>query len=567
MLNFKKLYTDPPVIDAIEFADGVNVILGVKDESSQKTNGVGKSLAIEFLNFALLSKKSKSRVSLIPASVFPPETEICLDIELGGKDYTIKRSLENAEEPKLIHDKKATVFASLQDASAFLKTLLFANVEDKAPSFRAMLGPLMRDERSEFKSIISCYDTNDRVPDDYAPHLFLFGLDIDVYSAARSAINEIDELTKDIKKIKENVRLLRQKDIADARSDLNELESEAEEIERSIDSLENVAGYEVVKEDIIRLETQLEELRRKKALLSQRRARTNVIAEAPRVDSKEVGEFFTHISERLGDLIKRDLNEVYSFKDKIDEFQNQLIHDTRNVLSQDISKLSKQISAIDRQYSEKLKILDQQGNLKNLKQTYAAFKDISDEASQLKAFISRYDDLEKQKQEARTKKEAQLLQLQSDIFAARQTLVSFERTILNIHEYIQGNKKASFEIKQTSRKQVVEIVMRIDDDGSHSVEREKVFIYDVALLLNRDTSARHPGILVHDNIFDVDQDTLERSIRYLVEKAEFSEGMQYILTLNSDRLGSEIRDLISPCVRAEFTKARRFLKTHYQEER
>ena len=567
MFKIRKLYTVPAVIDPIEFTDGVNLVLGVKDESSNKTNGVGKSLSMEFISFALLSSIHKSRVSLIPRDILPPSTEICLDFEIQDEKFSIRRSIENSDEPTLVAAGEKVSFSSVADASAFLRKKLFSHAATRAPSFRAMLGPLMRDERSEFKSLVGCYDTSYRIPDDYAPHLFLFGLDVDVYASIREAINEIDELTRDIKKIKENVKLLRQKDISDARSDLNELEGEVEEIERSIDALENVSGYEFVKEDLIRLESNLEELRRKKALLSQKLARTRVVAEAEKIDASEIGEFFEQINERLGDVIKKDLEEVYQFKASIDEFQNQLILERRGVITRDIGELTREINAIDRQYTEKLKILDQQGNLKNLKQTYAAFKEKADEASQLKAFISRFEDLETQKLGVRTRKEANLLQLQSDIQAAKETIASFERTILDIHEFIQGNRKASFEIKPTSKKQVVEIIMRIDDDGSHSVEREKVFIYDIALLLNRHTAINHPGILVHDNIFDVDQDTLVRSIKFLIEKAEFDNNQQYILTLNSDRLDSDLRKLVSASVRAEFTKQQRFLKKHYQEVR
>ncbi len=127
-------------------------------------------------------------------------------------------------------------------------------------------------------------------------------------------------------------------------------------------------------------------------------------------------------------------------------------------------------------------------------------------------------------------------------------------------------------MKPTSKKQVVEIIMRIDDDGSHSVEREKVFIYDICMLLNDHTSASHPGFLIHDNIFDVDQDTLTKSLGYLLNKARFGNDKQYILTLNADRLestivDSELLDLLNPVVRATYTKAegKRFIKTKYQE--
>jgi uncharacterized protein YydD (DUF2326 family) len=109
--------------------------------------------------------------------------------------------------------------------------------------------------------------------------------------------------------------------------------------------------------------------------------------------------------------------------------------------------------------------------------------------------------------------------------------------------------------------------MRIADDGSHSIEREKVFIYDLALLLNEHTKKRHPGFLIHDNIFDVDQDTLTKSLRFLEEKADFGYS-QYILTINSDKLVPEDDEQGIPFntyVRAKFTKVNRFLKKAYQE--
>ena len=69
MLKIKCLYTIPEVIDPIPFSDGLNLVLGEKDDSSDKRNGVGKSLCIEFVNFALLKQKSHSRVALIPKEV------------------------------------------------------------------------------------------------------------------------------------------------------------------------------------------------------------------------------------------------------------------------------------------------------------------------------------------------------------------------------------------------------------------------------------------------------------------------------------------------------------------
>lgn len=572
MLKIKKLYTEPEMIEPVVFEEGLNLILGEKDESSNKTNGVGKSLCIEFINFALLKQASHSRVKKIPKAIFSPQTYICLDIIVGNEPITIKRSLQNAEQPTFYLKERSIEFQKLEDATLYLGEKLFANNDRNSPGFRSMMGPLIRDERSEFKSLVACYDTSKRITDDYAPHLYLLGIDIEIYVMIKLVINEIDELSKHIKKIKDDVELLRQKDIDDARSDMNELESEVKEISRSIDALENISGYEFVKEDIINLEKTLDDLRREKSILRSKYLRSKPIVNASKIDSGEIKEFYEQMRKGLGDQIKRELDEVYQFKKKIDDFQNQLIYQRRDEITKNIGAIDSQLDVLDEKYKEKLSVLDQQGNLKNLKQTYSAYQSKLDEASQLKAFISKYDELELQKQRAKTKKEQELLNLQSAIQESNETLDSLEETILGTHEYIQGNRKASFEVKPTSKKQVVEITMRIDDDGSHSVEREKVFIYDICLLLNDQTSTSHPGFLIHDNIFDVDQDTFTKSLDYLVNKARFGNDKQYILTLNADRLENtivnpELLDLLRPAVRATYTKAegRRFIKTKYQE--
>jgi uncharacterized protein YydD (DUF2326 family) len=567
MLRIDRLYTDPMTIDPIEFKEGLNIILGERDETSDKRNGVGKSLCIEFLNFAFLKSKSHSRVSQIPKEIFSPETFICVDFKLHDQTCTIKRSLKNSENPTLIENGKETVFEKIEDANKYLTEKLFGDFKVAYPNFRMMLGPLIRDERSEFKSLISCYDTKLRIADNYSPHLFLLGIDITVYDLIKQHIDSIEEIQADIKRIVENVRLIRQKEIEDARSDLNELDNEVQSIEASIDKLENISGYEVIKTEILKLEEDIDARRRKKGILKQQILKLKAVSQKVDIEPGEIIEFYESLKQGLGDLIGKSLEEAISFKEKIDEFQNKLISERRNSLQKQVSGLEEEIEALDRQYTKSLGVLNQKGDLKNLKQTYAAFTEKSDQLSQLRGFVDRFDQLEIKKQVAKTEKEKELLRLQSLIQEQKRVIELIEKTILNIHEYIQGNRQASFVVKHTTNKLIVDIILRIADDGSHSVEREKVFIYDIALLLNEQTGVRHPGFLVHDNIFDVDNDTLKKSLSFLKEKASFGQ-KQYILTINSDRLpanSANFEDSYDGFVRARYTKGYRFLKTKYQE--
>jgi len=74
---------------------------------------------------------------------------------------------------------------------------------------------------------------------------------------------------------------------------------------------------------------------------------------------------------------------------------------------------------------------------------------------------------------------------------------------------------------------------------------------------------------VHDNIFDVDDDTLQKSLEFLLTRAKFEDDQQYILTLNVDRI-EHCREEgwyyeLEQSFVASFTKSNRFLKRHYQE--
>ena len=568
-MRIKRLYTEPDKIDPIVFEAGVNVILGESDQTSSKNNGVGKSLCVEFLNFALLKKKNDSRVNKIPRECFNPGTFICVDFVLNGENITIKRSLEASEHPRVFLNGHETRFAKLEDATDFLASKMFAAAFDGAVGFREILGPLIRDERSEFKSIIACFDTKSRVPDNYAPHLMLLGIDPGLYREIGIIQKEVDNISAEEGRIRDSVKMVRQKDLKDARSDLNALDEEVEKIRESIDALENEPAFDIVKDEVLSIEQKMAELRQRKEVLLRGVTRLAPLAVEPKIDVDEIQEFYNQLRAGLGTGIVRDLREVLQFKSKIQLFQRHLLSEKSKTLDVEIRSLNKLLAELDRRYAKLLAVLDQKGQLRNLRQTYASYQAKSNELGQLKSFIDRVDQLRIDRQTKKTEIESERLKLQGSITTASDRLRSFEQTILRIHQFIQGNRKASFEVRTTTRKNIVDIVLRIDDDGGHSVEREKVFIYDIALLLNDFSKIRHPGLLVHDNIFDVDNDTLHKSLEFLLTRTEFEDDQQYIVTLNVDRIES-CRDEawygeLELNVVASFTKSNRFLKKHYQE--
>ena len=568
MLRIDRLYSEPKLFDDLVLKSGLNLILGEPSDDSKKTNGVGKSVSIDFINFALLSRYSDSRIKKVPEKAFPLDAKVCIDLSVSGKSVKIKRSREAESKPTIIYDGKPLSFDKLEDAQAYLSALVFKGVREEHPSFRSMLGIFIRDERSEFKSIINGYDTTKRIADDYGPHLYLLGASLEKYKHIKQLQDEISSTESQIKKLKADVELLRQKKIEDARSDLNELDAEVAAIEESIENLENSVAYDVLEEEMSALDASISELRRRSAVIVENLAKLEPIESEPvDISEDELREFYNGLKVGLGDLVSRDFGQLQDFKQRIYRFQNQVISERRTDLEDELKELRNSLRTKDREYQKLLKLLDQTGAFQTLKQTFATYQEKSDQLSDLRSFITGYDAAISQKREQQLEKDIELQRLQSSIDDAETIKDSFEQTILDMHGYVMGNRQASFQYITTSKKQVVEISLRIDSDGSHSVEREKTFIYDFSLLQNEYTSKRHFGLLVHDNIFDVDSDTLRRNLNYIAGHMHEFRG-QYILTLNSDRASSDAPEemaALQSAVRARFTKANRFLKVSYQE--
>ncbi len=570
MLKLHRLYSEPELFEPIIFLDGINLIFGETNESSVKTNGVGKSLSIEFLNYCLLKKFSESRVSKIPSDAFSHDTLICLDFFIHGQAITSKRSIENHECPTLIIEGESTEYFNITDATNQLTNLLFGSaINYEHPSFRKIIGLLIRDERSEFKSIIKCYDTSKNIPADYTPHLYLLGINPSLYHEAKDLQKEIDDTTKASGKLKKDVESLTGKSFKEANSDLNELTGQVDKIKHEMDALENAKSFEIVRDETIELEKELDNQKARAGVIKSELSKIRLFKGDNYIDDSEVADLYERFKKGLGDMIKREIQEVTAFKKKIDSFQQTLIESRKESLVNQLKEVDKNIKALDIRYKDKLNIIDKEGVLKSLKITISTYQHKLEEQSRLSSFIKKHNEYEHHIKLTKQERNNKITVLDSLVIDANPIKVAFEKYILDIHDYVMGNRACSFNIEINNKKEVVNYELRIHDDGSHSNEREKVFFYDIAMLLTPEIAERHPGLLVHDNIFDVDQDTLIKSLNVLAENTSALENKQYILTLNKDKLhADEIKSLkmdVNNYKVASFTKDKRFLRKHYQE--
>ena len=578
-IRLNRLYSENNIFEEISFHDGVNIILGEKyDDSSvkgRKTNGVGKSMSIEFLDFAFLNDYDKSRIAKIPKEVFPLEENVILDLDIGDEAITIKRNRKQADQPVIIREGKTVSFDKLQDAREYLTGIIFQKLNGKkVPSFRNLFSILMRDERSEFTDIIKCHDLTKKIPDDLSAHLFLFGFSLEAYKNTLETIKEIDAVNTILTKDKKELTQEGKKKISDVKAELNALEDELQKLEDAIESFKTNETFDAMEADLIELEDLLDQLRKRQKALRYDYEKIRKMPKPEQIDDREIELVYNQFKGELGSAVVKSLNEVVGFKNKIEEFQRTLVNQKAKELESQLKSIAEQIRILDDEYSEKLKVIDKKGVLKNLKVSLKIYEAKKDSTSHTKFLFDQYEKNEKKKKMLRLQKTQQIMEIDNEIEQNKEIIDDFIDTILEIHESIMGNKECSFSIQTIDKargKTPIELTLRIYDDGSHSVDRTKVFIYDMALLFNQYTRNRHPLFLVHDNIFDVDQDTLVQCLNYIYKQEEQYQDFQYILTLNRDKIeNEEQRKLIQMDIDehqvAVFTKEKKFLGRNYQEK-
>lgn len=573
MIKINRLYSEPEIFNPISFDFGVNIIMGEKSEKTNKKIGVGKSVCIEFINFCLLKRISDSRLNLIPkknAEII--DSQIKLDFDFNNRKVIISRSISKPEQVLIQIDGEQIQFEKLEDASEYLGNLYFENypANTKRLSFRNLLQPIVRDERSEFKDLIKCFDTNKNIPPDYSPHLFYLNVGLEKYT-------EIKVVNEDLKKKRtfysETKKLVTNNNdikIQDAKAHLNELESEVGKVNKAIENLKTNESFELIQGDLVKLEGKLADLRTKQQAIKFDIKQIDSFPKPESINENEIQIIFNQFKQGLGDLVEKSLDELKEFKNKIDGFRNSIVNDRLTSLKSELSEINSIVRKLDEEYSAKISLLDNGEVLNDLKTSIRVFNEKNRELNNLRSLIQKYDESERDKKKLEAEKAILISDLEEELYKNQETLKSFKESILSIHERIMGNREAHFEIKTTKNQNVVDFIMRTDDDGSHSTERMKVFIYDIALMLNEYTRRNHPRFLIHDNIFE-DDDSIEKSLNFLFEyNNKYPNEFQYIVTLNSDLIESASRNgklafKVDNLKRASFTKDNSFLGMKYNE--
>lgn len=161
--------------------------------------------------------------------------------------------------------------------------------------------------------------------------------------------------------------------------------------------------------DLIELEDLLDQLRKRQKALRYDYEKIRKMPKPEQIDDREIELVYNQFKSELGNAVVKSLNEVVGFKNKIEEFQRTLVNQKAKELESQLKSIAEQIRVLDDEYSEKLKVIDKKGVLKNLKVSLKIYEAKKDSISHTKFLFDQYEKNEKKKRMLNLQKTQQLL--------------------------------------------------------------------------------------------------------------------------------------------------------------
>jgi uncharacterized protein YydD (DUF2326 family) len=252
----------------------------------------------------------------------------------------------------------------------------------------------------------------------------------------------------------------------------------------------------------------------------------------------KLNRMYEEIGLVLPDLVTRRFDEVAEFHESVVRNRQTFLQDELDAVQIRLNDISDQRTAIDEQRAEVMRLLSDSVALDT-------FLDAQRSLAQLEAATA---DLERRLESALAVNEIDTtikIQTAETVAGVRLEMkersASLEGPIALFDELggeIYADRDASLLISVTP-KGILQIRPRVTGDASDGIQSVETFLLDMVCVVSALAGGRSPGILVHDShLFDSIDGRQVASCLNIGARLSEQSGFQYIVTMNSDFLGS-----------------------------
>jgi uncharacterized protein YydD (DUF2326 family) len=546
----RRLASSLETFKTLEFRDGLNILVADRTQASSDTdtrNGAGKSSMVELLHFLLGGRVDKGSLAVKPellTSTFSLE----LDWSDPRQSGVMKVSRRGSTRDRVILDSALTaarqpgLFAeatvSNSEWQSIIEGVLF-HLADEHPcvSGRSMLSYYMRRASAHaFNSATRHYPMQN--PNDISGNLcYLFGLNWHAASEYRD-IAEKESLRKKLKQAARDPILGRiVGNAAELRSQMAVAVQRAQSLETQLDTFRVVPEYERLKSEADSLTAQLKAETDGDVMDRQNLAQLEqAIADEQPPDGDYVREVYAELGVEFPQGVLKSYQEVREFHDSVVRNRRYYLElEMRNIRARMEARRST-LRQIDDRRSAIMSALERGGALGSF---ISMQKVLARDQASVEALRHRFeaaDALEANDRQIKARRVELQERMAADL-AERENAVNLATvTFANYARALYGDDRQAY-LVISADESGIKFSPHIESDESQGISSMVIFCFDLTMAVIAHRAGRGPDFLVHDShLFDgVDSRQISRALR-LGSDVSTEEGMQYIVTMNSDDL-------------------------------
>ena len=377
-MKLNKIYSEPEgLFETVEFHTGLNFIYGMKEFPEDTLNAIGKSLLLDFIDFALLANYNPNVNSRLKRAYNKSRLKghfIVLEFEIGENHYRVSRSFDDPYKVYFSTDGLQGKEYKLRELQKYFFTLIFHRDDYPGYSdsnwYRSLIKFFLKIQKytdQRFNDPVRF--TNRKTIELNQYHLFLLGLNNELINKNYEITLKLDALAKAIKSSKEY--LFKENGFKNFRSvydRINYLGNRARNLERDITAYRFESYYD-------ELETEASEITNKiKSLRFFNSSDQNKIEEYKTsllIDTgpnpERVTSIYNEFSTILGEKVKLHIEEAKQFRKELINSRREFIKNEISTLEFRITKRNNQLQEYEKKLTEIFRQLSDKGALKNFK--------------------------------------------------------------------------------------------------------------------------------------------------------------------------------------------------------
>lgn len=544
----------------VDFGPGLNLLVAEREDISSGTdsrNGAGKSSMIELLHF-LLGARNEARAVWAHRAIRSYTFELRLDWPGSREPVSVQRSGASSGRIELMPDiTRASQAALFDKAAAGLATAVSLKEwqwvierdlyripnESAELSGRTMLSFAMRRVNrggflSPTQSIVQ------QSPHDAMVNLcYLFGLDAGLAGQYRVLSNQESMRKKLVEAAKDPVwgRIVGRS--PELRGEIAAVEQRIGELEQQIAEFRVVPEYERLRGEADELEARIRQLR--DADLLDRRNLQDMQQSATQITEPD-DQYLEGAYQQLGIILAREVRRRF---DEVRAFHQTVVRNRERQLREEITRIQSSLEERERErqllgdrQAALLRTLNSGGALDALTALQYALAREQASVESLRHRFQAAQALEASRREIDIKRLELEEAMVTDLEDRAQITGEASRLFNQYARRLYGDGRNPYLAFRPGKRRM-EIEAHIEDDNSRGIHNMLIFCFDLTLAIIAHRAARGPDFLVHDShLYDgVDERQVARALGLAAEVME-TEGMQYIVTMNTDDLNKAISE-------------------------